>query len=130
MPALVPLVLKDGQSTPANHTFKPKGGAPGVATLVESTGVPIGDRKITVGLSETATKRRKALVRLQMPVVQDIVVNGISKPTSVRAAFVDCTFTFDGTSNSGERADILAFASNFLGSDLAKAMIVDLDDAY
>ncbi len=128
MPQMNPVVLKDYAS--AAHTFVPAGQPGGVATFIESTGVPIGNRKLTISRSSTTTGREKAVLKLALPIVQDVVVNGISRPTVVRTGYADITFTFDGTSNTNERKDALGYVWDLLGSALAADIVGDLEDLY
>ena len=128
MPQLTSVVLKNHAAV--DQTFAPRGIVNGVASLAKSTGVPIGDLRITASRSRTQTGREKVTFKLQLPVVQDVTVSGISKPTAVRTAFCDIAFTVDSTSNTPERQDLLAFAKNLLGSTLASTTVVDLEDIY
>jgi len=128
MPQLAPIVLKDYEA--ADHTFTPVNIDGGVASLVNSTGVPIGDQVLTYSSTKTASGKRKALLKLVLPVVQDVVVAGISKPTVVRTAYVEMSFTFDSTSNAAERHDALGLAWSLLGSTTAPLVIGDLSAPY
>jgi hypothetical protein len=112
MPQLASLVLKDHAGT--DHTFIPKGIDGGVATTVLSTGVPIGEKIASFSVSKSATGKRKCLLKMALPVVQDVVVSGISKPTVVRTSYAEISFNFDPTSNTAERQDALAYAISFL----------------
>lgn len=123
MPQLTNIVLKDGAA--ANHTFAPNDISKGVASLVESTGVPLGDRRLTVGLSATPQGRRKATMKLVIPIVQDGVVNGISKPTITRVAYCNIEFSFDPASSTAERKDVRSYAA----SALAEASVVSVIDS-
>lgn len=129
MPQLIGIVLKDHAD--ADHTFAPKGIPNGVATLAQSTGVPIGDRRLTISSTETASGRRKIAMKLVIPVVQDVEVSGISKPTVVRTSYVDISFAFDGTSNTAERQDVLAYAKSLLSNTtLIDSVVEDLETLY
>ena len=129
MPQLIAMVLKDHAD--ADHSFAPKGIPNGVATLAESTGVPIGDRRLTISSSETASGRRKITMKLVLPVVQDVVVTGVSKPQVVRTSYVDIAFAFDGTSNTVERQDVLAYAKSLLSNTtLVDSVVEDLETLY
>lgn len=130
MPQLTPVVLKDGQATPANHTFAPRDIVGGVATLTESTGVPVGDSLVSVALTRTAQGRRKVTMKLSRPVVQNQVINGVAKPAVVRAGYADITMSFDATSDVQERKDILALTASLLGNDLVKSVVSDLQGIY
>jgi len=114
MPAFANMVLKDHAD--ADVTFVPRDITNGVATAVSSTGVPVGEKTASWATSKTSTGRRKVTLKLVIPVVQDVVVAGISRPTMVRAAYADVTVTFEGTSTTTERQDmrkaLIAFVSN------------------
>lgn len=128
MPQLVNVVLKD--SANVDHTFTPEDISGGVASLVESTGVPVGDNRITIGQTKTANGRRKVTVKLALPVVQDAVVNGVARPTIVRTSYADVTFSFDGTSSTDERKNTLAFVASLMGNAMFKSVANDLQGLY
>jgi hypothetical protein len=112
MPQLANVVLKDHAGT--DHTFIPRDVTGGVATTVLSTGVPIGEKTASFSVTRTATGKRKCLLKMALPVVQDVVVSGISKPTVVRTSYAEISFNFDPTSSTAERQDALAYAISFL----------------
>lgn len=114
MPQLQNLVLKDRAATPVDHTFTPLEVKGGVATVVETAGVPIGDKRFSVSLSKTPQNNRyKTTIKMVVPVVADETVNGVTRPTVVRTSYVDATFTFDNTSTLQERKDVVGmFASS------------------
>lgn len=122
------LVLKDRLTT--NHTFVPRDVTGGVAAFVESTGVPIGERKVTCSTTRTASGRAKTTLKMTLPVVQDTVVNGVSKPVVVRTAYVDVVFSFDGTSNTGERHDSVSLLLDLLVANGVFNAIKDLESLY
>lgn len=132
MPQLTSLVLKDGAATPVDHTFEPREVSQGIATLVESNGIPIGDRKITLSVSRTAQGRVKATMKLVIPVVTDQTLNGVTRPTVVRTAYADVTFSYDGSSNTQERKDIIAYVRNALAANqtMVSDSFVNLNGIY
>jgi hypothetical protein len=123
MTQLTSVVLKDHAG--ADVTFSPRDITGGVATTVSSTGVPIGDKTAVFSVSRTQAGKRKVNLRIALPVVQDVVVAGISRPTIVRTAYMDCTFSFDATSSTVERQDMRAAAKALLSDT---AMIIPLID--
>jgi len=125
---LTAAVLKD--SANADHTFTPNDITGGVALLVESTGVPIGDSRLTISTGQTPAGRRKVTVKLAVPVVQDAVVSGVTRPTVVRTAYCNMDFSFDGSSNTEERSDILAFIASLMGNTMFKSVANDLQGLY
>ena len=126
------VVINDGAATPVAHTFKPRAVANGIATLVESTGVPLADKRLTLSIQRTAQSRAKPTIKFAMPVVQDATVNGVTKPTIVRTAYADITFNFDPSSSTQERKDLVAQVRNLLADDqtMAHALLVDLEDIW
>lgn len=128
MPAMTNVVLTDGTD---NHTFKPRGiDGNGVATFVESSGVPIGDKRVTVARARTSAGREKVTYKVIVPQVQSEVINGVSRPSIVRTAYADLTFTFDGTSTTEERNDMRIFVAGLLGIATSVSLIDDLDYLY
>jgi hypothetical protein len=134
MPQFEPVVLKDRATPQVDHTFNPRGIDGGVATLVESvSGVPLADRKITIGAARTASGRVKVSIRVALPVVQDVDVGGVTKPTIVRAGYADLNFNFDSSSSTRERDDLVSFVEGLLAwtdNDMMMGAIVDLQGIY
>ena len=132
MPQFNSIVLKDGQSTPVDHTFTPRGIEDGVATLVETNGVPIGESRITLSQSRNSNGRIRAVVKFAVPVVQDVVVGGVTKPTVVRVNYVDLTFNFENTSSVVERATMMNYVATAFAStqSMIKNYIVNLEGLY
>lgn len=129
MPQLAPVVLKDGAEV--DRTFAPRDISGGVATLVRSTGVPIGDERLVVQHTRTPTGREKVSFKLVLPQVQDVVVSGVSKPTVVRTAFFDAVFTFDQTSSETDRDHAIGYAWSLLGNlGMTRKLVVDLEHLY
>jgi hypothetical protein len=128
MPQLTNAVLKD--SANVDHTFTPENISSGVASLVESTGVPLGNKRITIGQNQTPQGRRKVTVKFTIPVVQDAVVSGVTRPTVVRTAYADITLSFDGSSNTLERKDVLSYIASLMANDMFEATAGDLQGLY
>lgn len=133
MPQLQNTVLKDRKATPVDHTFTPRDIVSGVGTVIETTGVPVGNSRLSVSLSQTASSGRfKAVVKLAVPVVATQVINGVSTPIVQRTAFADLTFTFDSTSSEAERNDIVGMLVSALAVDkpLINDVVVKLQGVY
>lgn len=129
MSQFAPIVLKD--KALVDHTFSPRGiDASGVATAVESTGVPIGDKKLTLSLNRTAQKREKVNIKLTVPVVQTLTEGGVSMRSVVRTAYADVTLSFDQSSDVTERGDVLALIANALKATDVVSMVEDLEALY
>lgn len=123
MPSLQNLVLTDRAATPVDHTFTPRDIVSGLGTVVETSGVPIGEKRVQVALNRTTSGRYKGLLKMQIPVVQTETINGVSTPKVVRTSYVDCTFTFDGSSTEQERKDTVGMLASAL--DPSKTLVND-----
>lgn len=132
MPQLGNLVVNDRETTPVAHTFIPDGIQGNSAAVVESTGVPIGNRRFVINWSQTGTGRYKRTVRLTVPTVQTSTVNGVSTPVVVRTAYAECTFTFDSTSTEQERANLVGMLADALSASktLVNDTVVKLQGIY
>jgi hypothetical protein len=130
MPQLQNLVLTDRATTPIAHTFVPRDIRDNIGTVVESSGIPIGDNRFTISSVRTPQGKSKARVQLTVPVVQTQTINGVSTPVVVRTAYVDATFTFDATSTEQERKDLFAYISNLLGTAAVKTAAIAIEPFY
>lgn len=107
MAQIANIVLTDRAATPVAHTFTPRDVTGGVGVCVESTGVPIGDRRFSISLKENGVGNFKGEIRLVVPVVATQTINGVQTPTVVRTNQASVTFTFAPDSNEQERKDII-----------------------
>lgn len=132
MPQLTNLVLTDRESTPVDHTFVPRGIDGGVATVVESNGVPIGNNTVTISMRRTPTNRYKAVLKGQFPVVQTQTINGVSTPVVVRTSNVELSFNFDATSTEQERKNVVGMIQSALDSSesLTNGVFTKLEGVY
>jgi len=123
MPQLQNIVLTDRQATPVSHTFVPTNiDAQGVGTCSESSGVPIGENKLSVS-HKVSGKKHKCEVRLAVPIVQNQTINGITSPVVVRTGSAFLTFIFDESSSEQERKDIVGMLQSSL--DATKVLVND-----
>lgn len=132
MSALSSIVLADRQSPPVNHTFVPVGiDRNGVATLVEGSGVPIGQSTVSVGLTEK-TNTFDAEVRFTVPVVQTQTINGVSSPVVVRRNYAKVVFTWSKYSDQAERQNLQGLVESSMKATQAMLhdMIVKLSAVY
>lgn len=131
MPQLQSLAIVDRAATPVTHTFLPRDIVNGVATVIESNGVPIGDNRIEVLLKKVGT-RYKGEVRLSMPVVQTETINGVSRPTVVRTNYANVVVSFDERSTEQERTDCvgLIYSSLQTSKTLVHDTLVKLQSVY
>lgn len=110
-----------------NWVFKPANVLGGEATFVKSTGVPLADQVLKYKVSRTSTGRVKVDYKLSIPVVQDMVVAGVTRPTIVRTAYFNGTFMADSSSTTAERMEILELVDSLIGSDFSIAVFRDLE---
>lgn len=132
MPALTSLVLTDRENTPVNHTFVPDDRVGGVGVLVESTGVKLGDSKFTLSSRKTANGRHRATLKLEIPRVENAVIDGLSVPKVVRTAYATVELSFSDASTTQERKNLVGMLEDSLKSakTMVNAVIVDLEGIY
>lgn len=132
MPQLQNLVLTDRAGTPVNHTFTPRDVVDNVGTVVESSGVPVGENTFSVSLRQTQTGRHKATLQLVLPIVQTETINGIGNPKVVRVARASVTFDFASSSTEQERKDCVGMLESALASSkvLVNDTVVKLQGVY
>lgn len=123
MPQLSNLVLKDRKTTPVDHTFTPRDIVEGVATVVESSGIPLGDNRLSISSSRNSNGRRKVVIKGVFPVLQTETINGVSRPVVVRTAYAEFAFNFDETSSEAERNDVVGMMADSLA--VTKTLIHD-----
>lgn len=131
MSQLTSVVLTDRATTPVDHTFVPTDITGGVGTLTESSGVPVGDSRLTIGLKRS-NDRCKPELRLTIPVVQTQTVNGISTPVVVRTAYATVSFNFASTSTTEERNNTVGMIMDALATSqtMITDTIVDLEGIF
>lgn len=132
MPQLQALVLKDRQATPVSHTFTPRNIVGGVGEVVESSGVPVGENRVTISLRKTQGGRYKGTLKMTFPIVQNQVVNGITTPVVVRSGYISVETDFDSTSSEAERNNAIGQLTDALGVDkvLINDTLVKLQGVY
>lgn len=132
MPSIQNLVLKDRATTPVDHTFTPANVVQGVGTVVESTGVKIGESKFSVSNRKSASGRYNAKLKLEVPVLENSVVNGVTIPKVVRVAYATVDFSFAETSTTAERNNIVGMLQDSLAKTktLVDKTIVDLEGVW
>lgn len=130
MPQLAAITIKDGKATPADHVFAPRDIVSGVAALTEGTGSPISDNSLTVSSTRTNAGRRNVKIKLTLPIVQMATVNGVTRPTVVRVAYAEASFSFSEESATAERKDSRALLLNALNNALIGSTVDDLSALY
>lgn len=134
MPQLQSVVLKDRTpTTPVDHTFVPRDIRNGVGTAEETTGVPVGNSRLSVSLRRTSELGKyKAELKLAIPTVVEETINGVAVPKVARTAYADVTFTFDPLSSEQERNDLVGMLASSLetGKTLVNDTVVKLQGVY
>ncbi|UHM27647.1 MAG: coat protein [Fushun levivirus 5] len=128
MPQLAPITVNDGSK---DRNFTPKGITANVAELVElnASGVALARPRLTCKVSTTSTGRSKVELKLAVPVVQDAIVGGVSRPQIVRTGYADITFTSDGASTFDERHALRYLVGNLLTGAGSAPIHYAVDDA-
>jgi len=127
--SLANLVLADGQTTPANHTFSEVANYP-LAEWHEKTGVAIGEPKIVIGQSRPSKKRRsqKTTIRIEVPVLKAVTGSdgGYTPAPAVDfTMFAAVDLVAPDRSTLSQRKDLYAFVKNLLAEAMVKSMFVD-----
>lgn len=130
MPQLASITL-DGLAG-ADHVFLPRDITNGVATLVNTlvSGAVIGDERLTVSVVSTTSGKQKVTLRLAVPKVQDVVIGGISRPTVVKTAYAELTFSSDATGSADDRGEIVLLVRSLLSKDVMWDVIAGLQRYY
>lgn len=132
MPALTSVVLKDRATTPVSHTFAPFDVKDGVGYVVESTGLKLGDSRLSVTRRKTASGRWKASVKLEVPVIGTETINGIDYPKIVDIDRASTEFDFGPTATTTRRNNLVGMHMSALGVDqpLITKVLVDLEGVW
>lgn len=130
MAQLQNLILKDESG--AASTFVPRDIRQGVGTVVNTTGVPIGESRFSISLRQTANGRYKCTIKFAEPVVSEATVNGVSRPEVQHIMNASLEFDFARNSTTEERAAFVARLASSLDKDqaLVYGSTVNLEGVY
>lgn len=124
------IVINDGQSTPAAHTFAVKSNDLRVTKYEDRVGgVPIGFGKLEIVTKDINKNNRRVSLSIEAPVLE--AVSGANPQGFTPAASVnhfekvDINFTLNSRSTTQNRKDILAYAKNALALALMTSLVVD-----
>jgi len=131
MPAMIPVVIEDRAATPLAHTFAPRSIKNDVAEFVNTTGVPLGNERLTLSIKK-AGSYYKGEARLLLPVLATETINGVARPSVLRTAVCTFSCSFHETSSRQERDDAIGMMYKLLvdGGEMTDGMFVDLTDPY
>jgi hypothetical protein len=129
MPALTALVIDDGQTTPAAHTFSPVTSNGSKAEFADrSSTTAAGYRTISneVRKPVSATAAYRNVTAFYLPV--EAVVDGQTKVVGFNSVKIE--FNFRQESTDQERKDAVAYASNTLANAGFKGAIIANEPHY
>lgn len=131
MPALQTIGLIDRAATPVTHNFIPRDVKNGVGLVVRTSGVPIGEEKLTISMRKVGSKYKGRLT-LSIPVVVDETVLGVVSPKIVRVAAATLEVNFDEKSSTQERTNLMGMLADALGTSktLVHNSFVGLEGVY
>lgn len=103
-----------------------------MGTVEESTGVPIGNNRVQIGVVKTSSGKYKVTLKGVFPIVQNQTINGITTPSVVRTSYAEVTFTFEGGSSTQERKNVVGMIQAALDSSktLTNDSLVNLASVY
>lgn len=129
MPAISNLTIKDGATTPADHTFAVNT-TDGMSArwLEKSAGQSLGYMPLTmsVRMAKSPTAADVVEVTFTKPTIS--IVNGVA--TVAYKSSVSLRFNFSQQETDQGKKDIVAYVTNFLSNASAKAAIPALDPFY
>jgi hypothetical protein len=110
--------IVDREVTPGNHTFKPNGFSQdnSVAFFKNAGTTVLEDEKFSISWRESNTVR-KVRVKLEVPVVVNETINGVTVPKVARTSIADVTFNFALSSTEAERDNVVGMLADALASD-------------
>jgi hypothetical protein len=129
MPTLQNIILTDRAGTPVAHTFVPRDVVNGVGSVVESSGVALGESRFTAQGRRSGT-RYKATFALTVPIVATEVINGVSSPAIQRTGYAKVELTVDQASSTQERKDLIGMLASALGASALAGPKTLVEDTF
>jgi len=131
MPDLQSIAVNDRETTPITHTFTPRSKENGVGITGESSGVPVGENTLSVSMRKVGSKY-KGRLRIVMPVVVTQTIDSVDSPLVTRTAYADLQVTFDESSSTQERDNLIGMLADSLGTakTLVNDSLVELEGVY
>lgn len=132
MSAISSIVLADGQTTPANHTFTPA--RPQVGddfaqwrnvegdTLTGGRQLSLRVRQLTTGYVVEGQVKDPVL-----SLIPDNCCTPSNVPQVAYTAIFDFKFRIPASANAANRKDILAYAKNFLANTAVKSAVENIE---
>jgi len=129
------LVLADGQSTPVNHTFSPRGADLALATWRDiSQGIAIGMPTVTISNRDDTAKGGSYRVeaRVTVPVLETISGDAGGYTPSPKVAykmFGKCELVSPARATLANRKDLVAFVKNLMANAVISETFQDFNPA-
>lgn len=130
MPALAPITINDGASTPAAHTFDPVNSEGSKAEFANRAAtIPAGYERLTVDVRKpaSATGAYRVVVGFNRPTVGTLVAG---QDSVVRESNNGLTLNFSQSSTLQERKDTLYLLKNLLANASFEAAVTKLEPYY
>lgn len=129
MPAMGPIAIADGKTTPVTHTFSPVTTDGSAAELANrSASIPQGFEVLgaTVRKPASTTGSYRIDLLMQLPTVAS--VNGVDQV--VRVSKATLTLNISQLSSQAERKDLRVLLKNLLDNSIITTMIEQLEPIY
>jgi len=132
MPAITSITVDDREDTPISHVYTPTAPDGSVRKWIVSDGVPMGDEKLSMSVTKTASNQHKVRIRMVDPIVVTETINAVDRYKVERAGFASLEFTFGNNSTTQERKNLVGKLANLLASSQTFVMDVceDLEGMY
>lgn len=136
MAAVANIVLADGQTTPANHTFTPTQVSADLVTYHDkASGIAAGYPRVTLG-RRLATKDNanvKTSSRVYLPVLETAATSASGftpGPTVAYGLAGNVDVTIPDRATAAERADLYAYLKNLVAHAVFGSAVKDMDFPY
>jgi hypothetical protein len=129
VPAIAPIVIADGKSTPVNHTFDPvttNGSRGDLANRAAS--IPRGFEKLSLEVRQAGSSTGSHALRGEMVLPTVAAVDG--QDNVVRENKFSFTFNFSQLSTAQDRKDAITLAKNLLANAILIAMAEKIEPLY
>lgn len=128
MPALAPIVINDGATTPVAHTFGPVTSDGQKALLKERIGVPIAFPGLSTSVRPPVAQGDIYKLTFVLTLPQTVLVDGVTKVDHTLTAEVNLMMSNRSTEQN--RKDLRVMVSNLLLNAATVTMIEKLEPQY
>jgi len=133
MPAITSITL-DGNGG-VDHVFAPKFTDMSKALVQWNMpgSAPVGDERLTFSVNRSQSGAQKVTIKLVLPKTQDVEIGGVTRPTVVRTAYVELSFTSADSAPIADRYEMLELVRSVVNNTTNAAIngaIVNLEPFY